>query len=564
MRYSEFAEVYEKLGNVPGRLEKIQILAEFLKKLEKKGNKEWIYLLKGKVFPDYDSREYGISNQLVVKAIGTAYGIGKEEIEKRYNKVGDFGKIAEEYSEKKKQSSLFNKPLDVVKVFENLKKIMEVEGKGAVEKKITLITELLVSAKPSEAKYIIRTLLQDLKIGMGDAVIKDALIKAFFSGKEGIKEKIDGAYDLSNDYALLFESSSKGEEELEKIVLIPGRPLNVMLAVKVENMEEAFENVGRPAAIEEKYDGFRMIISKDEKGDIQLFTRRLENVTKQFPDVVEYVKRNIKGESFILDSEIVGYDPKNKKYRPFEAISQRIRRKYDIEKLIKELPVEVNVFDVLYYNKKVLINEPFVKRRKIVEKIVKKEKFKIRPSVQIITDKEEEAMEFYHNALKIGEEGIMIKALNAPYKQGRRVGYMCKLKPIVNDLDLVIVGAEYGSGKRAGWLTSYIVACKNDSGEFLEVGKVSSGLKEKEEEGTSYDQMTKLLKPLIEETKGNYVKVKPKLIVAVTYQNIQESPSYSSGYALRFPRITAYRSDRGVKDIARIDEIKREVKKGRK
>ncbi|MEK6852557.1 MAG: ATP-dependent DNA ligase, partial [Nanoarchaeota archaeon] len=355
-------------------------------------------------------------------------------------------------------------------------------------------------------------------------------------------------------------AAKKGRKELEKTQIIPGRPLNVMLPVKVEEIEEAFRICGKPAAIEHKYDGFRVTIHKKGK-DIWLFTRRLENVTKQFPDVVKVIKSNVKGESFILDSEVVGYDSKTGKYKPFESISQRIKRKYDIEKLEKELPVEINVFDILYYNGKSLLDEEFRERRKVVEKIIKKESYRIKPSFQIVTDSEEKAMEFYHEALKTGEEGIMIKKIDAPYRQGRRVGYIVKMKPVVKDLDLVIVGAEYGSGKRGGKLTSYIVACLSD-GKFLEVGKVSSGLKEIEsEEGTTYDEMTKLLKPLIIEEKENRVNVEPKIIVSVTYQNIQKSPSYDSGWALRFPRITAYRPDRRTNDITTLGDIQKEAKK---
>ncbi|MBI2632114.1 hypothetical protein HYW75_03860 [Candidatus Pacearchaeota archaeon] len=196
-----------------------------------------------------------------------------------------------------------------------------------------------------------------------------------------------------------------------------------------------------------------------------------------------------------------------------------------------------------------------------IEKIIINKERVIRISKQIITGDEKKALEFYEQALKIGEEGVMFKKLDAPYKQGRRVGFMVKLKPIVNDFDLVIVGAEYGTGKRAGWLTSYIVACKKEN-KFLEVGKVSSGLKEKEEEGTTYMEITKLLKPLIIEESGNLARVKPKLIISVTYQNIQKSSAYSSGFALRFPRITAFRPDRGVESIASLIDIEKEMKKG--
>ena len=561
MFYSEFVNLYEQLASTTKRLEKTFMLAEFLKHLKEKGKPEWIYLLKGRVFPEYDPREFGISDKLALKTIAKASGIKEEEIIKRFRKIGDLGELAEEFMGRRKQATLFHSKLEVKKVFENLKNLAEIGGKGAVDKKISLINELLNSASGKEAKYIIRTLLFDLRIGVADGILRDSLAEAFFQG-EKMADKIESSYDLANDYSLIFEAASNGIKELEKITIFPGRPMKLMLPIKVTKIEEAFRICGKPAAIEHKYDGFRVMISKDDNGKIKLFTRRLENITLQFPDVVEAIKKHIKGDSFILDSEVVGFNPKTKKYLPFESISQRIKRKYDINKLQRELPVEINVFDILYYNRKVLSNIPFIERRKLLEKIIKIKKLKIRPSMQFITDNEKKALEFYKKALKIGEEGIMIKKLDAPYQAGRRVGYMVKMKPDSTDLDLVIVGAEYGSGKRAGWFTSYILACKSNknSQEFMEVGKVSSGLKEKEEQGTTYKEMTKLLKPLVLEEKGKEVKIKPKIVVSVNYQNIQKSPSYSSGYALRFPRITHYRPERGVYDIVSLSDIEKEAK----
>ena len=322
--------------------------------------------------------------------------------------------------------------------------------------------------------------------------MRDAIAETFFpEDKREMADKIEKVYDLANDFAQVFEAASRGKKALEEVSIVPGKPVNVMLPVKVTEIEEAFRIVGKPAALEHKYDGFRMVISKHDN-EIGLFTRRLENVTKQFPDVVKVIKENVRGRSFILDAETVGYDKKTGKAKPFEAISQRIKRKYDIDKLIEKLPVEVNVFDVMFYDWKSLLSLEFRERRKILEKIVKNKKYHIRLSFQIVTDSEKKAEEFYKKALEMGEEGIMFKKLDAEYHAGRRVGYIVKMKPEVRDLDLVIVGAEYGSGKRAGWLTSYILGCRHE-GKFLEVGKVSSGLKEKKEEGTSYDEMTKLL-----------------------------------------------------------------------
>jgi len=557
MEYCELVNLYGKLDKTSSRLEKVKILSDFLKKIAQKKEFQWIYLFKGRVLPDYDSGEFGISDHLIIKALSFSFGIEKEVIQEKLRKIGDIGEIAKELAEKKKQRELFFKKLTIQKVFENLKKLISITGKGAIEKKINLIAELLSQSSGEEAKFIVRTLLSDLRIGIADGVIRDAICEAFFSDeKEEMQEKVEEAFEISGDFALVFKAAATGKRALEEIDIVPGKPVRVMLAIKVADLEEAFEVCGKKVALEYKYDGFRMIISKKDK-EIKLFTRKLEDVSLQFPDVLSVALENVKGDSFVLDSEVVGFNPDTKEYMPFEAISQRIKRKYEIENLVRKLPVEVNVFDILYYNGKSTMKLPFIERRRIIEKIVKAEDFKIKPSVQIITDDINEAREFYENALRLGKEGVMIKNLDAPYKQGRRVGYMVKLKPTINELDLVIVGAEYGSGKRGGLLTSYIVACRDDN-NFLEIGKVSSGLKEKEEgKGTTYEEMTFLLKPLILEEKESYVRIKPKVVVSVTYQNIQKSPSYSSGYALRFPRILNFRPDRDVTDIASLDEIKK-------
>ena len=557
MKYSSLANVYERLSGTTKRLEKTDILSGFLKKIPK-GNESWVYLIRGKVLPDYDSREFGISRQLIMKVISRASGVSVNEVSKKFNKVGDLGEVAEMLMQKKKQSTLYSSKVTVEKVFGNLIKVYDLEGKGSVDRKTALVSELLTSASGSEAKWIVRTVLGDLRIGVADSTLRDSLAEAFDGkNKKELSRKIEDVYDLSNDFGEIFSALRKGIKELDKVSLSPGKALNVMLPVKVTDIGEAFRICGKPAALEHKYDGFRVVITK-RGNEVKLFTRRLEEVTKQFPDVVDAVKKGIKGKDFIVDSEVVGYDPKTKKYKPFEAISRRIKRKYHIDELVKELPVEVNAFDVIYLNGKSLVEKTFEERRKVLERIIQTKRFSIRTSTQIVTDSEKKALEFYHKALDIGEEGIMVKKLDSVYKPGRYIGHMVKMKPEAKDLDLVITGAEHGTGKRAGWLTSFIVACHHD-GKYLEVGKVASGLKEKEsEEGTTYAEMTKLLEPLIVSEQGSRVKVKPRVIVSVTYQNIQKSPTYSSGFAMRFPRITHYRPDRRTHDIASLKDIEKE------
>lgn len=556
MLYSEFTELYDKLALTTKKLEKVDIIAAFLPKL--KGSEELIYLLRGRVFPDYDIRELGISTKLVIRSLSVASGYSISDVSSKFKSIGDLGDVAVDLLKKKKQNSLFSKRLTAQHIIDSLRKVSETSGDGAVDKKVAIISELLIESNSREACYVVRTLLSDLRIGVADAVLLSSINKAFFNKIEML-DKIERAYDLVNDFAQILKLSIAGENAFEHISLTPGRPLNVMLATKVSSIDEAFEVCGRPAAFEHKYDGFRAIISSDGK-KIKVFTRRLEDVTNQFPDVVEVVSKHIKAKNFILDAEAVGFDAKKNKYLPFEAISQRIKRKYDIHELASKMPVELKIFDVLYLNGENKLDIPFLKRRKLIERIVENVPWKISNSTQIVTDSNKEVEKFYKDALKIGEEGIMIKNLNSSYISGRYVGNMAKLKPNNADLDLVIVGAEYGTGKRAGGLTSFIVACKSED-KFVEVGKVSSGLKEKESEGTTYQEIDSLLKPLVISEDDSSVKVKPKIVVSVNYQNIQPSPTYSSGFALRFPRITHYRPERGIHDIATLEDIKKEVSK---
>lgn len=556
MRYQKLAELYDATSATTKRLEKIKILSKFLEHLGD-SDRDVMYLLMGDIYPEYDERRIGISNQLAIQAISKSTGIEKKQVVKEWKAIGDLGKVAEKLTTGKKQSTLHSHVLTTEKVLENLRKLPELEGKGTVGKKLNLISELLTSASSLEALYLIRTLIGDLRIGIQESTIRESLAKAFFENKDKASEEVQRAIDRSNDLAVVFDIARKKKlSDLKKITLQVGKPIKAMLAQKTESIADGFKALGKPCVVEYKYDGFRLLIHKNAHG-ITLFTRSLENVTKQFPEVIDYIKKYIKGRSFILDSEAVGYDKKTKKYTDFQAISQRIRRKYHIDKLQKELPVEVNVFDILYHNGKSQLDESFEKRTKLLRKIIMHKPYKIIASKQIITSDDKKAEKFYKQALKDNQEGVMLKNLKAEYKPGRRVGHMLKIKPEERDLDLVITGAEWGAGKRKGWLSSFILSCK-DGKKYLEVGKVGTGIGEKENEKNkvTFDELTKLLSPLIVEEKGKDVKIKPKIVVAVTYQEIQKSPNYNSGWALRFPRITALRPDKPLSEINSLDEIK--------
>ena len=578
MEYSKLVEIYEQLNKTTKRLEKTNIISEFLKDVSLDDIEHVMLLLEGRIFPNYDAREIGVASRLMLKSINVATGIRIDKIENEWKKQGDLGLVAEALVKTKKQATLHSTKLTVKKVFDNLRKLAELEGEGTVERKTQLIAELLTSAKPVESKYIVKTILGEMRIGVGKGAMRDAIVWAFFWNKIGIKYTKEGndievenreiynkyldavqhAYDVTNEFAEVAKAAkSKGLEGLENIGMKVGIPIQVMLALKVDTIEEAFETVGKPAAIEFKYDGFRIQAHKDEKGNIKLFTRRLENVTKQFPDVVEFVKKNVKGKSFIIDSEAVGYNRKTGKYLPFQNISQRIKRKYDIDKMASDFPVELNVFDIIYYEGRSLINEEFEKRRKLLEKIIRQEPKKIVLSKSKITSDKKDVEKFFKEAVNAGNEGLMFKSLNAPYKPGARVGHMIKFKSMMETLDLVIVGAEWGEGKRSKWLSSYTIACVDENNNFVEIGKASTGLKEKEEEGLSFMEMTRLLKPLIISEKGKEVKLKPKIVIEVGYDEIQKSPTYESGYALRFPRVQGLRVEKGPNDASTLDYVKK-------
>jgi len=599
MLYKELAQIYEKLGKTPKRLEKTRIISEFLKEVPEEELKEVIYLLQGKVFPGYDERKIGFSSMLTVKLLSQITGVSN--IQASWRKKGDLGLVAEQIIKEKKQSTLASKELTIKKVFQNLRKLAETEGKGTVNRKLQLISELISNSTPLEAKFITRTILDELRVGTAAGTLRDSLVWAFFPKILGINteektkpilkissinqlknlekyktieaenyklareifnyfiDTTQNAYDISNNFGKVALQLKKGISSLKEITLKPGLPINSMLAIKEESIEKALKDLGKPLMADYKLDGFRVQIHRN-KDKVWLFTRGLENVTNQFKELIPIIKKHIRGDSYIIDSEVIGYDPITKKYLPFQAISQRIKRKYHIEKKAKELPVEINIFDIIYYNKP-LIDKTLEERRRKIESIIKQEKGKIILTEKRITSDMNKIKKFYKKALNLGHEGLMLKNLNKPYIPGRKAHGWLKLKPELESLDLVIVKATYGEGKRAKLLSSFTLACKHEK-KLLECGMMGTGIKEKTE-GVTFKEMTKLLKPHIKETKNRIMILEPKIIVEVLYEEIQKSPTYNSGYALRFPRLIRLRPDKSLKNISSLKTLK-EIYKNQK
>ncbi|MFH1424101.1 MAG: ATP-dependent DNA ligase [archaeon] len=548
MHYSELAKVYHELESTTKKLEKRDIIAEFLKKCPADILPTVVVLLKGSVFPSWMETELGVAESLITKSVTKATGLSEKEIKEQIKKSGDIGEAVEELLKKKKQTTLASSDLTVNRVYERFVRIPEQTGAGSVDSKVSMISELLSSAEPAEGKYIVRTVLGEMRIGVAEGILREAVSKAF----NVPADVVERAYSVRNDMGEIAQIAKKGgKKKLEKLSLKVGRPLKPMLAQKVLSAKEGIDAMGGEAAFEFKYDGMRTQIHKD--GDsIKVFTRRLDDVTKQFPDIAAPARKCLKAKQCIVEGETVGVDPKTKKPQPFQQLSRRIKRKYGVEEIMEQIPVVTNLFDLLYLNGETWVDKPFEERRKKLEEILE-EQDNFSLAKQIVTSDVKEAEKFYKDALEQGHEGAMIKNLKSPYTPGSRVKHMQKLKPELESLDLVIIGATWGEGRRANWLGSFVLGAREqESGEFVEIGRVGTGLSD-----ADLEHLTELLKPLILKEEGAEVTLKPELVVEIGYEQIQRSPTYESGFALRFPRVRRIREDKGAQDADSLERMDR-------
>ncbi len=535
MKYLEMAKLYEKLEGTTKKLEKTKILSEFYRKVPANEIELVVKFTLG-------MEDIGVANEFMKNAISKAYGVSEKEVVKKFKELGDLGLVAEYFSKHKRQASLLKKNLTLEKVYENIKKFSEMAGKGSVGKKLSIVSELLISASPLEARYITRTLLGDMRIGVAEGIVRDAISNAF-----GVNpEEVENAYDIITDYGEVAKICATDPKKLKNVKIILGRPLRVMLAERAKNLREAIESFEN-LCIETKYDGFRTQIHKD--GDkVWIFSRRLDDVTKQFPDLEEMVRKYVKVDKCILEGETVAIDDDGRP-QPFQKLSRRIQRKYDIEKMIKEIPIQINLFELLYVDGENYIKRPLRERWAKLKKVIKEKKGKFVLANHIETKDYEEAEKFYKWSLSIGEEGVMVKNLDAIYKPGKRVGFWLKVKPIMDTLDLVIIGAEWGTGKRANVLGSYVLGVRTDEG-FLPIGMMGSGFSDEQ-----LKELTEKLKPHIISENGREVVISPNIVVEVAYEEIQKSPNYESGYALRFPRLVRIRYDRKPNEASSISDV---------
>ena len=557
MRYGILAEAFEKLEKTASYLEKNLVIVELLKRTPSEEMERVVLLLLGRPWPAYVSKETGVGMQQLKKAVAKASGYSSSEVDKLMRETGDLGEVVRQLMAKKRQATLFAEELTVERVFDKVKQLPEITGEGSVDRKIDLISELLTSARPVEAKFVVRTVLGDLRIGVAEGRLRDAIAKALNLDPE----KVEHAYMLTTDYSVVAKAAAEGGEKgLKRLGVSVGHPVNPMLAQRAEDVDEILERMNGKAAFEIKLDGIRIQVHKD--GDlIQLFTRRMEDYSSMFPDLTPPLKKSLKPKRAIVDGELVAIDKRTGKPMPFQEVLKR-RRKYEIKEASEQIPVEIQLFDVLLADKRTMIDEPYIKRRAMLEKIVAGAEGKVGVVEQRVLSKKDEVQKFLNSAVKIGHEGLLAKDLNSSYRAGKREFVWLKLKPAMEALDLVVVGALYGRGRRAGYYGSYILgALDEDTGRFKTVTKCGSGYTDED-----LETLTKLFKEIQVKKPHPDVDIDiecdvyfdPNAVFEVVYEEIQESPElkHTSTFGLRFPRFVKLRPDKGPTDVTTVQEIR--------
>ncbi|TYL38849.1 DNA ligase [Natronococcus pandeyae] len=556
MQYADLVESYCRIEATASTDEKTAIVAATLEDATTGEFELLLPLFRGEVTPAYEQAELGISSSLTLEAIGKATGVPEAEIETTWRETGDLGTAAAEAVANQTQQTLVSTELTVESVFETLRELLEYAGEGSQQDRIDAVASLLSNADPEEARYVVRTVLGHLRIGIGEGTIRDAIAQASLDGSDEAIESVEYAYQLTNDYPLVARTAREaGVDGLRDLEIELFRPLQVMLADSAADVEDGIETVASsdgPLLAEYKYDGVRIQLHKDGE-EVRAFTRRLEEVTAQFPDIVENVRTHVAADSCVLEGEVVGYDPDSGDLTPFQELSTRIKRKHDIEAAAEETPVIVYLFDLLSIEGESLLERSLDERLERLDACFDPETWEIEPAQRVRFDPADPdpARELYADALAAGHEGLMVKNLEVPYQPGRRVGYMLKIKPTMDPLDVVVTRAKYSEGRRKGQLGRLYLACRDaEADELREVGRLATGYTDEQLAALTDD-----LEPLITETDGRAVTLRPEVVLEVEYEEIQSSPTYDSGYALRFPRFVRRREDLSAADVDTLERV---------
>jgi len=572
--YSVIAEAYEKIEATTKRLEMTDLLVNLLKTTPKEIIDKVVYLTQGRIYPDFTGIEIGIAEKLAIKALAEATAHKETTIKESIKQTGDIGETTQQLITTRKQTTLITpKPLTVQKVYETFEKMAKATGTGAVETKITQLAGLLAYATPKEAKYIMRTATGNLRLGIADMTVLDALAIAYGGGKEA-REHVERAYNISSDLGRVAKTiATQGLEGIKKFQVQIGEPIRPMLAERLSTPEEILEKLGGKCIAEYKYDGERIQIHK-QNNNITLYSRRLENISNQYPDAIELIKTQVKAKTAILEAECVAIDTETGEMRPFQELMHR-RRKYGIKQAMQEYPVSLYPFDALYINGKDLTQEPYPKRRKALEQAIT-ENDKVKTTKHITTNNPKELEKFFLQAIEDGCEGLVCKstAPDSIYQAGARGWLWIKYKrdyksEMTDTVDLTIIGAFHGRGKRARTYGALLLAAYNPQNDTFETAtKCGTGFTDQDLAKLPETMKKHVIPhkhPRVNSTLEADVWFEPAIVIEILGAEITLSPIHTcamntiredSGLAIRFPRFTGnYRPDKAAEDATTTAEI---------
>ena len=574
MLYSRLVDVYESISKTTKRLEITKLLVELLKKTPASLINKVVYLTQGKLYPDYYGIEVGIAEKLAIKCISAVAGTTEAKIMTEYKSKGDLGTAAEQLLTKKTQVALQKERLTVEDVYDGLDKIARSGGQGSIEAKVRQLTGLLGKSSPHEAKYLIRTALGRLRLGVADMTILEALAQSFSAVKES-RSILEQAYNRSSDLGLLAKRlANGGMKEIESFKITVGVPIRPMLGERLPDANAILEKMGGEAAAEYKYDGLRIQAHISPRG-ISMFSRRLENITDQFPDVQELLKKGLNEKEVMLEGEAVPIDSATGDLLPFQLVSQRRGRKHELERAVEEIPVALFAFDLLYANGTDYTDKTYPQRRSVLEKIIRPTN-RLSLSRKAIVKNPSQLDDFMQQAIADGCEGLMVKSIgpDSIYKAGARgwawVKYKREYKSEMQDtVDLAVVGAFAGRGRRGGAYGALLLAAYDQKDDtFKTVCKCGSGFTDED-----LEKLPSLLDKYKIDHRHPRVDSKliadtwfvPGLVIEVIGAEITLSPIHTSGLnsikpgaglAIRFPRFTGrYRTEKAPEDATTTKEI---------
>ena len=582
LEFSNIVSVLKLVEATTQRTVMAKALSSLLKKTPPQVIDKVIYFLLGSLRPDWEGVELGLAERLTLRAISMATGLPIKQVEDLYKRLGDAGEVARRAVEVRRSKgtggSIFDfigsqakRSLTISKVYDSLMAIAKASGEGAQDTKIKILSSLLTDAEPDEAKYITRFVIGRLRLGVADMTILDALSDAF----DVNKDLLEKAYHVYPDLGRIAKALAEGGEEAVKAIKVtPGVPIQPMLAERLSSPKEILNKLGGVAICEFKYDGERMQIHKLKDGTVKIFSRRMEDITNQYPDVAEYVREAVDAEEFIVEGEGIAIDPDTGEFRPFQELMHR-KRKHNIKEAIEEYPINLYLFDVMYVNGQDLTDLPLPDRKKILFSIIKPHEH-VHHADWIITDDADTLEKFFLDAISSGCEGVMCKSvkIGSIYEMGARgwlwIKYKRDYKSELSDtMDLVVVGAFWGRGKRAGTYGALLLAAYDpDSDQFYTVCKVGSGFTD--EDLKKLPQMLEPYKiphrhPRVVSKMEPDVWFTPGMVLEITGAEITMSPLHTCcstmlkgdvGLAIRFPRFTGrYRTDKKPEDATTVKEI---------